>query len=301
MAKKKNKIGLTVGGKIEVYAMTLIPFAFFLAFVIYPLLWVLRYAFYDYDGLTARFIGLENFRYLITDMTWWKAVYNTIYMMFFSLLVHPLALIFAVLLNRRSTGSAFCKTLLYLPGLISTAIVGVIFSIMLAPNNGIVNEILMKFHLINSPFYIMDSVTKARWAIIIIGIWGGLGMTITIYLSGLQKISNDLYEAAEIDGASKVKSFFCITIPQMTNIIKTQLLLGIAGGMKAFDLINVLTKGQPNHGTETMAKYIYNYFFEVDGYAPQKGYAAACSVVSSIIITLIMLIYYKSSKNISED
>ena len=299
--KRKSCLGLSRSGTIQIYLMTIIPFIFFATFVIYPLIWVLRYAFYDYDGITAKFIGLENFRYLMTDKTWWKSVYNTIYMTIGSLLVHPIALILAVLLNNKTAGSSISKTILYIPALISTAIVGVIFSIMLAPQNGIVNELLMKFNLIDEAFYIMRSENTARWTLIIIGIWQGLGVTMTVYLSGLQKISSDLYEAAAIDGASKKKSFLYITVPQMRNIIKTQLLLGIVGGMKAFDLVNVLTGGQPNHGTETMAKYIYNYFFEVDGYVPQRGYAAACSVVSSIIITAIMLVYYRVSKNVSED
>lgn len=299
--KVKSNLGLSKSGTIQIYLMTIIPFIFFATFVIYPLIWVLRYAFYDYDGVTAKFIGMDNFKYLITDKTWWKVVYNTIYMTLGSLLVHPIALVLAVLLNKKSAGTSLCKTIVYVPALISTAIVGVIFSIMLAPDNGVINAILTKFNLIDEAFYIMRSENTARWTLIIIGIWQGLGVTMTVYLSGLQKISYDLYEASAIDGASKVKAFWYITIPQMRNIIKTQILLGIVTGMKTFDLVNVLTNGQPNHGTETIAKYIYNYFFEVDGYVPQRGYAAACSVVSSIIITAIMLIYYRVSKNVSED
>ena len=299
--KKKNSLRLSKKGTLQIYLMTIIPFIFFVTFVIYPLIWVLRYAFYDYDGIRAEFIGLENFKYLMTDKIWWKAVYNTIYMTIGSLIVHPIALILAVLLNKKTAASSLCKTITYVPALISTAIVGVIFSIMLAPGNGIINEILKKFHLIDGSFYIMQSENMARWTVILIGIWQGIGVTMTVYLSGLQKISSDLYEAATIDGASRKKSFLYITIPQMRNIIKTQILLGIVAGMKMFDLVNVLTNGQPNHGTETMAKYIYNYFFEVDGYVAQQGYAAACSVVSSIIITAIMLIYFRASKNISED
>ena len=299
--KKRNSLRLSKVGTLQIYLMTIIPFLFFATFVIYPLIWVLRYAFYDYDGITAKFIGFENFEYLITDKIWWKAVYNTIYMTIGSLIVHPIALILAVALNKKTAGSSLCKTITYVPALISTAIVGVIFSIMLSPGNGIVNELLKKFHLIEGSFYIMESENTARWTIILVGLWQGLGVTMTVYLSGLQKISSDLYEAATIDGASRVQSFRFITIPQMRNIIKTQLLLGIVNGMKLFDLVNVLTNGQPNHGTETMAKYIYNYFFEVDGYVAQQGYAAACSVVSSIIITVIMLVYFRASKNVTED
>ncbi len=299
--KKKKNLRMSASSTLQVYLMTIIPFIFFATFVIYPLLWVLRYAFYDYDGITAKFIGLENFKYLITDKTWWNAVYNTIYMTIGSLIIHPIALVLAVMLNNKARGSSLAKTIMYVPGLISTAIVGVIFTIMLTPGRGIVEALLNKLNIIDGTFYILETPTRARWTIILVGLWGGLGMQVTVYIAGLQKISGDLYEAAAIDGASRVKTFLKITIPQMTNIIKTQLLMGIAGGMKAFDLINVLTRGNPNRTTETMAKYIYNYFFEVDGYVAQKGYAAACSVVSSIIITAIMLIYHRATKNMSED
>lgn len=299
--KKSTGIRMSAASTLQIYLMTLIPFVFFAAFVIYPLIWVLRYAFYDYDGITAKFIGLGNFKYLITDKTWWNAVYNTIYMTAGSLIIHPLALVLAVLLNNKARGTTLAKTVMYIPGLISTAIIGVIFTIMLTPGQGIIEAILNKLHIINGTFYILETPARARWTIILVGLWGGLGMQVTVYIAGLQKISGDLYEAAAIDGAARVKSFLYITIPQMTNVIKTQLIIGIAGGMKAFDLINVLTRGNPNRSTETMAKYIYNYFFEVDGYVAQKGYAAACSVVSSIIITAIMLIYHKATKNMSDD
>ena len=297
--KRKSCLKLSTSGTIQIYLMTIIPFIFFATFVIYPTLWVLRYAFYDYDGITAKFIGMENFSYLITDKTWWKAVYNTIYLTLGGLIVHPIALVLAVLLNNKTKSSSLAQTILYIPSLICTAIIGVIFSVMLAPDNGVISAILNEFGI--KDFYMMQSGTSARWTLIIIGLWAGLGVTMTVYLSGLQKIPSELYESAAIDGASKVKSFIFITVPQMTNIIKTQLLLALAGGMKAFDLVNVLTRGGPNHETETMAKYIYNYFFEVDGYMPQRGYAAACSVFSSLIIMAIMIIYHQASKNASED
>lgn len=298
----KNRIERSLTDKLQIYAMVYIPFLLFVTFVVYPLLWILRYAFYDYSPVESTFIGLENFKILLQDKTWWKAVYNTFYLTIGGMVVGmPLSLVLAVLLNTKFKGNTAAKVILYTPCLISSAIVGIIFSIMLEPNDGIINELLLAFGLIDEPFYILDNPTIAKWTLIIVGVWQSAGYNMTLFLSGLQKIPNELYEAASVSGANALQKFWYITIPQLGSMLKLILMLSLVNGLKTFDLVSVLTGGKPDHGTTTIVTYIYNYFFETEGYLAQQGYAAAASVVASIIILVVTLIYFYLSRNLKED
>lgn len=299
---RKNKIAHSLIDRVQVYAMVYIPFVLFVLFVIIPLLWVLRYAFYDYSPVKSTFIGLENFTVLLQDKTWWKAVYNTFYLTLWGMVAGmPLALVLAIILNNKFRGNTFFKVVIYMPCLISTAIVGTIFRIMLAPNDGIINQLLLASGIISEPFYILDNPTIAKWTLIIVSTWQWTGYNMTLFLSGLQKIPSELYEAASVSGANQLQKFWYITIPQLGNMLKLILMLSLVNGLKTFDLPSVLTNGQPNHGTTTIVTYIYNYFFETEGYLAQQGYAAAASVVASIIILVVTLIYFYISRNLKED
>ncbi|MBD2846307.1 sugar ABC transporter permease [Paenibacillus sp. IB182496] len=286
----------------SIYAMIAAPYALFVAFVLYPLLWILRYSFFDYDGMRATFVGFDNFAVLLRDEVWWKAVSNTLILTFGGMAIGiPLSLLFAVLLNRSLRGRVFFRAALYFPVLISAAVVGVVFRIMLSPENGILNELLLASGLADEPIYVLESAGAALTTLILIGVWQGMGYNMTLMLAGLQRIPHELYEAATIDGAGERQKLWSITIPQLGPMLQIIIMLGVLNGLKEFDLVNVLTRGQPNHGSETMVTYIFNYFFEMEGYRAQQGYAASASVVAFLIISLVALLYFKLSKKLSEN
>lgn len=286
----------------SIYLMVAVPYLLFVIFVLFPLLWILRYSFYDYDGVKASFIGLHNFQVLMHDSVWWQAVTNTLILTFGSIVLGiPLSLLFAVILNGPLKGQMFFRTALYFPILISTAVVGVVFRIMLAPDTGIINGILIGTGIIDKPIYILASGGSALLTLILVEAWQGLGYNMTLILAGLQRIPSELYEAAKIDGANERQRLFYITIPQLGQMLQIIIMLGILNGLKVFDLVNVLTRGQPNHGSESMVSYIFNYFFEQEGYRAQQGYAAAASIVAFIIISLVAVIYFFLSKKLAEN
>ncbi|WP_284639350.1 carbohydrate ABC transporter permease [Paenibacillus silviterrae] len=287
---------------ITIYLMVGIPYLLFAVFVLFPLLWILRYAFYDYDGIRALYVGLDNFKVLLKDEVWWKAVSNTLIMTFGSLVIGiPLSLVFAVILNSSIKGRVFYRSALYFPCLISAAIVGVVFRIMLAPDNGIINELLLSIGFIDKPVYVVSTAVTAMMTLILVEVWQVMGYNMTLILAGLQKIPGELYEAATIDGANEWQKLYYITIPQLGQMLQMIIMLSLLNGLKMFDLVNVLTNGHPNHGTETMVTYIFNYFFEMEGYRAQQGYAASASVVAFLIISLVAFVYFKMSKRLSEN
>jgi len=287
---------------VSIYAMVGVPYLLFATFVLFPLLWILRYSFYDYDGVRATFVGLENFRVLIADKVWWKSVVNTLILTFGSLAIGmPLSLLFAVILNGKLKGRVAFRAILYFPVLISLAVVGTIFRIMLAPDNGIINELLIATGLIDKPIYVLATAGTALLTLILVEVWHGMGYNMTLMLAGLQRIPAELYEAAIIDGANERQKMFYVTIPQLGPMLQIIIMLHVLNGLKIFDLVNVLTRGQPFHGSETMVTYIFNYFFEMEGYRAQQGYAASASVVAFLIISIVALTYFKLSRRLSNN
>ncbi|QTH45373.1 sugar ABC transporter permease [Cohnella sp. LGH] len=287
---------------VSIYAMVGVPYLLFATFVLFPLLWILRYSFYDYDGVRATFVGLENFRVLIADKVWWKSVVNTLILTFGSLAIGmPLSLLFAVILNGKLKGRVAFRAILYFPVLISLAVVGIIFRIMLAPDNGIINELLIAAGLIDKPIYVLATAGAALLTLILVEVWHGMGYNMTLMLAGLQRIPAELYEAAIIDGANERQKMFYVTIPQLGPMLQIIIMLHVLNGLKIFDLVNVLTRGQPFHGSETIVTYIFNYFFEMEGYRAQQGYAASASVVAFLIISIVALTYFKLSRRLSNN
>jgi raffinose/stachyose/melibiose transport system permease protein len=286
----------------SIYLMVGIPYLLFIIFVLIPLLWILRFSFYDYDGVKASYVGLRNFQVLMNDEVWWKSVGNTLILTIGGIaLGTPLSLMFAVILNGSLKGRVFFRSALYFPVLISAAVVGVVFRIMLAPDTGIINGILLSLGVVDKPIYVLSSAGAALLTLILIEVWQGLGYNMTLILAGLQKIPPELYEAAKMDGANERQKLIYITIPQLGKMLQIIIMLSILNGLKTFDLVNVLTRGQPNHGSETMVTYIFNYFFEQEGYRAQQGYAASASVIAFLIISLVAAIYFIASKKLGDN
>ncbi|WP_243277778.1 carbohydrate ABC transporter permease [Clostridium yunnanense] len=277
----------------------------FFLFTIYPIIYVIRYACFDYDGFTkATYTGLENFVRLFTrDKAYWISVLNTFVVSLGKMAIEiPLALILAVLLNSKTRINNFFRTALFLPTMISTAIIGIIFSNIFSSYNGIVNQVLINLGFINQGVNWFGSKWLAIFIVVISAVWSHIGMNMILFLMGLQSVPKDIYECADIDGANSVQKFFKITVPMLGPVMQTVLMLAIVEGMKLSDLVLVLTNGQPGGSTEVVMTYIYKFFFSTDAMSaglPQYGYASAMAVVTALIIGLITIIYLKFSKKMN--
>lgn len=277
----------------------------FLLFTIYPIIYVIRYACFDYDGFSkALYTGSENFVRLFTrDTAYWRSVLNTFVITLCKIGIEiPLALILAVLLNSKTRINNFFRTALFLPTVISTAIIGLIFSILFSSYNGIVNKLLVEFGIVGQGVNWFGSKWLALTVVVISAVWSHVGINMILFLMGLQSVPKDLYECADIDGASTLQKFFKITVPMLGPVMQTILMLAIVEGMKLSDLVLVLTNGQPGGSTEVVMTYIYKFFFNTDAMAaglPQYGYASAMSVVTALIIGIITIIYLRLSKKMT--
>lgn len=242
-------------------------------------------------GNNLKFVGLENYKRMLTDATFLKAVGNTfIYLLVQVPVMIVLALIIASILNdKKLKFSGFFRTAIFLPCVTSLVAYSIIMKSIFAAD-GLVNQFLMALNIISNP---IQWVTHPIWAkvLIIIAItWRWTGYNMIFYLSGLQNIDPSVYEAASIDGASTFKKFTKITIPLLKPIILFTTITSTIGTLQLFDEVVNITKGGPANATTTISHYIYNLCFT---YTPNFGYAAAVAYVIVIMIILLSLIQFK--------
>ncbi|NYE04238.1 multiple sugar transport system permease protein [Bacillus niacini] len=261
----------------------------------YPLYQVILMSFYDYtDKANPIFAGIKNYTEFIVDPLFWNALGNTVVFTIVSVFSGlSIGLIFALLLNQQINTKfrAIFRSVLMFPWLTSSTVVAAIFMLIFNPF-GLVNKFLSSigFTELSQTAWLGDENT-ALLAVIVANIWRGFPFMMLMLLAGLQTISNDLYEAAEIDGAGFFKKLFYITIPQLKNIILTLVILEFIWNFRSFDLVFLMTGGGPMNSTEVLSTYIYHHAFRTLDF----GYASATAIFMLLIMVALSFFYLKSS------
>ena len=283
--------------------LMILPFLIgFILFSYVPIVYILRYAFTDFDGYSvANWTGIHNFQRVFTkDPDFWTSLVNTVSLSFFKLLAEiPLALLLAVLLNQKLRGIGFFRVTLFLPAVISAAIIGLIFSLLFAAFNGMVNSILQTLGLIGRPINWFSTKGNAMLVLGIASVWQNYGINMMFFLMALQSIPEEIYECAELDGATGLRKFFSITLPMIAPIFESVLLMAIIGSLKVCDLVISLTDGQPGGQTEVVMTYIYKFFFGRSGRNVQIGYASAMSMITAVFLGLVTIVYVQGTRRLN--
>lgn len=263
-----------------------------LLFVLYPLVRSIETSFYNWNGYSQvkKFIGFKNYIDLFGDENFGISFINSILYGFGStILQNVFGLGLAVFLNTKFRGHKAVRTIVYLPVMISGLIMGYIMYFVVQ-NTGAINEILGWFGLKGMDW--MASAAVGKIFITLINSWQFCGVCMVIYMAGLQGISKMYYEAAAIDGATPVKSFFYITLPLLMPAISSAVIINLIGGLKLYDVVVSLSGGGPGYETSSLSFYINNRYFQ----AEQAGYASAVGVVMFLFILICSLIvnhYFK--------
>lgn len=276
-------------------AVLLAPFMiFFVLFVLYPLLKNLYYSFTNYNlGNTADFIGLRNYKELFTDYWFLDALKNTaIYAVFSVVFLTLLGLFISILLNNRNRLVKVARVVMIFPYATSMVAVSMIWLYLLDPSIGFINKLLIELGVNNPPHW-LDDPNFALPSLIFINIWKNLGYCMIIYLAGLQGISQELYEAAMLDGAGFLQKHLRITVPQIAPITFFVLVNNCIEAFKTFEQVQIMTQGGPMTSTTTVVHQIYQRAFNDF----RMGYAAAMSVILFLIILVITLLNFRMFKN----
>ena len=244
-------------------------------------------------GANMRFADpiFSNYKRILADKVFQQSIGNT----FLYLIIQvPIMLILAILLaqllnNKDLKFKGFFRTCVFLPCATSLVSYSLIFRSMFA-TDGLVNSVLMKLGILSTGYNFLGNSTSAKIVIIIALIWRWTGYNMVFYLSGMQNIEYSIYEAAKIDGASPLQTFFKITIPLLKPMILLTTITSTNGTLQLFDESLNLTNGGPGKSTMTMSHYIYNMSFVQ---SPNFGYAAAMSILILIMVAILALLQMK--------
>lgn len=262
-----------------------------LFFVAYPILASIYYSFTSYSILQpGHWVGLENYRELLTDdPLFYTTLGNTAYM---ALLTIPLsimlAMILAMLLNTKVRGLSFYRTIFYLPTIVPFVAASLLWLWIFNPQYGLFNTLLW-FIGIQGPGWLGDPAW-AKPALVIMNLWG-IGNWMIIYLAGLQDVPQELYEAADIDGATTWHKIVHLTIPFMSPYILYSLILMLIGIFQYFTQPQVMTQGGPVDATRVYALYLYDNAFQFF----RMGYASAMAWLLFIIVVILTIIIFRTS------
>ena len=244
----------------------------------------------------AKFIGFKNYINLFNDVTFRQALGNNILMVIGSLIAHvPLALFFANIIFNKIKGSHFFQTVFFLPSVICGVAVGLMWTFIYNPEFGLVNKILEMLGLGGLKQQWLSNPKTTLICIIVVVMWQFVGYHMIIQLAAMKNIPSSLYEAAEIDGASKWVQFKDITFPLIKHILKIDVVLIITGSLKYYDLIAVMTGGGPDHASELLSTYMYYQGFRNLKY----GYSASIGTILLILCVLAVVLsntVFKSEK-----
>ncbi|WP_165956555.1 carbohydrate ABC transporter permease [Kribbella antibiotica] len=263
----------------------------FVVFLLGPMIASVYFSLTDWDSFTPpKWVGLDNYRRLLTDdPVFWKALWNTFY---YAAISVPLGLVLGLwlanLLNKQVRMRKLFRTLIYLPTLVPLVATAMIFKMVLAPS-GPLNDLLGVVG-IPGPSWLLDSMW-VKPALILLSVWGAGGATVLL-LAAMKGIPRELYEAAEVDGASSLRQFWSITVPQLTPIIFFNLIMGLIGAFQVFSQVYILTKGGPNNASQTMVPLLFNEAFSFY----HLGYASALSWLLFAVIMVFTLIAFRSAR-----
>ncbi|MDF2963554.1 MAG: transporter permease [Paenibacillus sp.] len=293
MAKTNRKSSHARRKMIWCYVFIFPQLVLYLSFTLYPIVLSYVYSFYDWSGFgpLEKFVGWSNFTETVRDPIFWNAFKNSFIFMAVLVLVQvPLALLMALLLNSAwLKGAAFFRLIYFLPVVTTTAVVGVVMRFIFGAYKGLVNEVLIRFGLLDKPVDWLGSIDTALLIVILVGIWKSFGMKLIYWLAGLQSLPQDIYEAAKVDGASASQRFRYITVPLLLPIGSVILLLSAVNALHVFDLVQSMTKGGPAFATDMVDVYIYRYAFSGEGEA-RIGFASAAGVFYGFAILFVSLI-----------
>jgi len=258
-------------------------------FFIYPVVFSLILVFHRWDVVTPmEFVGLKNFIRVFSDEVFMQSIINTgVFLVLHIPLQIMVALFFANLLNQKIIARGFFRTLYFLPVVVSGVVVTILFQQLFNYDTGLLNQFLYKLGLGQVPWLVSEN--WAMPSIAFMATWKNVGLYVILFMGGLQSIPTELYEAAELEGASSTQRFYYITLPMLNPTIVTVIVLSVIGGFSLFIEPYVMTGGGPMNSTLSAVLYIYNQAFNFG----HMGYASTMGLFFAVIIFTVVKIQRK--------
>jgi raffinose/stachyose/melibiose transport system permease protein len=281
---------------LTIFLFLLPAFILFLLFIIYPIIRAAYFSTFNWNGMgpATIFVGLDNFRQILSDHVFVKSIANCLLIVVLSLAVQlPLALMLAIMVGRELPGRAFFRAIFFLPYVLSEVITAIIWMGLFSPDpeRGFINALLILIPGVQAQNFLGD-VNQVMVCIFIVLTWKYFGLHMLLYMAGLQNIPREIEEAAMIDGANRWQTIRNVTIPLLGSTIRTTILLSVLGSLTQFNLIWIMTRGGPVNASEVMATYMYRYAF----IRFQLGYGSAVALVMLAICLVFSVLYLRLAR-----
>ncbi|WP_217596033.1 carbohydrate ABC transporter permease [Cohnella sp. GbtcB17] len=271
-----------------VYMLFVVPtVAMYFLFFIYPTITSFVFGFTDWDGLNARqFIGLDNFVNAFKDAEFRSSIWNNLIILLFSCCIQvPLIIVFSLLISNIKRFQGFYKTTVFMPSILSTSIIGILWGYIYDPDVGLLNNFLSLFGI--DPIYWLAEPKWAMFSILLTNAWQWMGFYIVLILAAILGIPKEIDVAAMVDGATGVQRAWYLTVPLIRPIVNVVIMLSIAGALRVVDIVLVMTGGGPAGSTEVMASYMVNKAIKYGDY----GYGSALSIIIFVIALILTALY----------
>ena len=277
----------------------------FFTFYLLPGIQAFQISTYDWSGFnaeTVKQIGLGNYKMLMKDEIFWRAFQNNLLIIIFGgIAVVALGLFFANFLTRKTTRfKRFFRSMIFFPYSISIVAIGIIWTFVLNPTFGLLNGVLEKFGVQAYGTAWLGSRGSAMAWIIFVTVWWWVGFFMILLIAGIQRIPEDYYEAARIDGVTEWQAFWKITIPLVKDILNIGIMYWIINGWMSFGVVYVMTQGGPSNMTHTLATYMVWMSVDYVSSAFKMGYGTAIAVCILIIVVLFVVLYRRLTRRWSE-
>lgn len=278
--------------KKRMYWFAVPALAVYVTFWICPVLLTFYYSLTNSNGFDTqyRYVGFQNYEYLLKDGTLANAMKNTlVYTVGSVIATNVLALALAMGLNAKLRLSGLYRTFAYVPTLFSTIVVGFIWGFIYLPDYGLLSALLNKVGLGGWELNLLGDASTALWATMAVDVWKGFGGTMIIYLAGLQSVPAELEEAGRMDGANGWQLIRRIKLPLLAAAVTINVTLGLINGLKQFDYIYTMTQGGPGKSTRTLMFEMFRMAFAESLF----GKAAALGVISFVVISAVTMVFVK--------
>ena len=283
---------LTGGDRVVVVLMLVVPLLLTIGLVWLPALATVVLSFTNWDGIgelsDIEFVGAKNYSDVVTIYPpFWPAIQNNVlWLAVLFLVATPFGMFLAVLIDKELRGSRFYQTTLYMPVVLSLALVGFIWQLQYSQDYGFINFLLQNIGIIDAPVDWYGDSNVNIWAVLVATCWRHVGYIMLLYLAGLKGVDPSLREAASMDGAGEVKTFFRIIFPVMRPINIIVIVITVIESLRAFDLVWVVNKGR--NGLELISALVTS---NVVGEASRIGFGSALATIM-LVISLVFIVFY---------
>lgn len=277
---------------IFVFVAVAPPFINYLLFSLYPNAMAIFYSLLKWDGISPpEFIGLKNYFTMISDKYVWRALSHNLVLM---VTVPPLTIIISLALSyilafRAFKGSSFYRVLYYMPNVLSSVVIAILWSFIYDGDIGLLNGVLKLTGIDIGNYYWLAHKETALLCMVAPSVWTGVGLYVVIFTNAMRSIPKSLFESAILDGAGHITRFFKITVPLISGVVRIGIIFMLIGSLKGFETIMVLTNGGPGGATDVIGLYMFNIAFGLDQPVHLYGYASSIGMFLFIILVSLRL------------